>query len=351
MAQMTAKSINDLPDSDFAYIEAGGSKDSEGKTVPRSLRHFPIHDAAHVRNALARAPQSPFGEKAMPKIRAAAKKYGVEVADDTSSGPSSRSSSFTRAFVLDDIGIKPGDGRTVDAYAAVFNVSTKVRDQDGEYEETIDPAAFNRTLEHHSRSGRGIPVLFNHGKTLYGTPSERYAVPIGVSEQVRVDGKGVFTRSRYHKTQAADEVLEAIKDGSITAYSFQGDFLRSSPQPPRGGYRRSYNGQLPQVRRTELTIKEFGPGTFAYYPEAAIVGTRAEQAALMLSQLPPDEFERLAVFFRSGTPYGDPPEFGTPSDEGPAADDPPLGHSTRSPREELLARRAQFLIKHGGKRA
>src|SRR5215467_13231264 len=81
MAQMTAQSINDLPDSAFAFIESGGSKDSSGKTVPRSLRHFPIHDAAHVRNALSRAPQSPFGAKALPKIRAAAKKFGVQVSE------------------------------------------------------------------------------------------------------------------------------------------------------------------------------------------------------------------------------------------------------------------------------
>jgi hypothetical protein len=71
--------LNDLPDSDFAYIEPGGSKDEGGRTTPRSLRHFPVHDAAHVRNALARAPQSPFGDKALPKIRAAAKKLGIEV--------------------------------------------------------------------------------------------------------------------------------------------------------------------------------------------------------------------------------------------------------------------------------
>ena len=44
---MSSASINDLPDSDFAYIEPGGTKDSGGKTTPRSLRHFPIHDEAH----------------------------------------------------------------------------------------------------------------------------------------------------------------------------------------------------------------------------------------------------------------------------------------------------------------
>lgn len=81
-AKMTGAAINDLPDSDFAYIESGGKKDEGGKTIPRSLRHFPIHDAAHVRNALARASQSPFGSKAMLKIRAAAKKMGVHMASE-----------------------------------------------------------------------------------------------------------------------------------------------------------------------------------------------------------------------------------------------------------------------------
>jgi Caudovirus prohead serine protease len=88
-AAMSTGAINDLPDSDFAYIEPGGKKDESGKTTPRSLRHFPIHDEAHVRNALSRAPQSPFGEKAMPKIRAAARKFGIEVSDEKSNFRSS----------------------------------------------------------------------------------------------------------------------------------------------------------------------------------------------------------------------------------------------------------------------
>jgi hypothetical protein len=82
-AEMSGAAINDLPDSAFAYIEPGGSKDDEGKTVPRSLRHFPIHDAAHVRNALARLSTSPFEDKARPKVEAAAKKMGIgEPADE-----------------------------------------------------------------------------------------------------------------------------------------------------------------------------------------------------------------------------------------------------------------------------
>lgn len=60
----TTKYKNDLPDSAFMYIEPGGKKDSEGKTTPRSLRHFPYKDAngkidaIHVRNAISRIPQA-----------------------------------------------------------------------------------------------------------------------------------------------------------------------------------------------------------------------------------------------------------------------------------------------------
>lgn len=80
-AEKSTKEINDLPDSDFAYIEPGGSKDDEGKTVPRDKRHFPIMDAAHVRNALARIGQgAKFGQEALPKVKTAAKKFNIDVA-------------------------------------------------------------------------------------------------------------------------------------------------------------------------------------------------------------------------------------------------------------------------------
>lgn len=91
-ARITRANINDLPDSKFAYVEPGGKKDDQGKTVPRSLRHYPINDAAHVRNALARAAQqikkggksAEVARKAIPKIRAAAKKLGIGKSSDFS---------------------------------------------------------------------------------------------------------------------------------------------------------------------------------------------------------------------------------------------------------------------------
>lgn len=78
-AKLSSAELNDLPDSAFAHIEPGGTKDSEGKTTPRSKRHFAIHDKAHADNAAARIAQgAEFGDKALPKVKAAQAKFGED---------------------------------------------------------------------------------------------------------------------------------------------------------------------------------------------------------------------------------------------------------------------------------
>ncbi len=73
-AVWTTAYMNDLPDSSFLYIEPGGSKDADGKTTPRSLRHLPYKDAQgkidlpHLRNALARIPQSNLPESVKSRL-------------------------------------------------------------------------------------------------------------------------------------------------------------------------------------------------------------------------------------------------------------------------------------------
>jgi HK97 family phage prohead protease len=132
----------------------------------------------------------------------------------------------TRSFALDDIRVRSGgDGRTVEAYAAVFDTPTEIHDQDGHYEERIAPTAFNRTISHR---GTRFGVFYNHGKTLYGTPSERFSLPLGVPLEVRADNKGVLTVTRYNKTALADEILEGINEGSIPGQSFTGRMRRST---------------------------------------------------------------------------------------------------------------------------
>jgi HK97 family phage prohead protease len=349
-AEMTTQSINDLPDSAFAYIQPGG-KVVDGKTEPRSLRHFPIHDAAHARNALARAPQSPFGKQAMPKILAACRKFGIDVAGDSGPGGSGRNDGplmFTRSFPLEDISIRAGgDGRTVDAYAAVFDTPVPIHDADGDYIEVIDAAAFNRILPklapQGGRASWRCGVFYNHGMTIHGTPSDKHSMPIGVPVEIKVDQRGLFTRTRYHRGELADQVLEAIKEGSLAGYSFSGRFDRSTPPRPRGGgkFGPDRYGQLPVVRRTESTLREYGPTPFPAYADATITAVRAD---LLERQL-----QDVTDAIRSGAPMDGLPDLAAaaPTGWGSApGDSPTSGRSVRSVRQQMTAARAAFLLRH-----
>lgn len=67
--------VSNLPDSAFLYVEAGGTKDADGRTSPRSLRHFPYRDdtgkvdMVHVRDAIGRIPQSSIDPKLKSKLQ------------------------------------------------------------------------------------------------------------------------------------------------------------------------------------------------------------------------------------------------------------------------------------------
>ncbi len=80
-AVWTTAYINKLPDSAFAVVLAGGKKDSGGKTVPRSLRKLPHHDAGgkvdepHLNNALSREPQTNMPAAAHAKAKAHLNKH------------------------------------------------------------------------------------------------------------------------------------------------------------------------------------------------------------------------------------------------------------------------------------
>lgn len=188
--------------------------------------------------------------------------------------------SFSRTFPLEDIAIRAGgDGRTVVAYAAVFDTPAEIRDADGHYIETLSRHAFDKTLA--ERANR-VGVFYNHGKTLYGTPSERFSIPLGVPEEVRADERGVMTVTRYNRNALADEVLESIRNGDITGQSFSGKFLQS--QRTRGR-----NGELDAITRNEIMLSEYGPTPIPAYANAAIVGVRTEQLVDALAGLPPDD--------------------------------------------------------------
>ena len=83
MAELTARKRDKLRSNQFAYVDRDGGE------------HLPIHDESHVRNAIARFNQTDFEsaaakERARRKIVAAAKRHGIEVADDSNVAKAAR---------------------------------------------------------------------------------------------------------------------------------------------------------------------------------------------------------------------------------------------------------------------
>jgi HK97 family phage prohead protease len=203
-----------------------------------------------------------------------------------------------RAFAVDDLEVK---GRTVTAYAAVFDTPASVVDKDGEYEEVLDRRSFSRTIEHHRRNDfAGLNVYYNHALTLYGTPSERFAVPIGRAIDVKEDRRGVLTTALYNDGDHASEVLASIRNGEVTGQSFTGRFVQSEPSRSRFGakWNRRSDGSLTRVRRLEVAMKEFGPTPAPVYKDARILGVRS-----IFDRLPEDERRRALDYLGiHGTP-------------------------------------------------
>ncbi|MGH3097901.1 MAG: HK97 family phage prohead protease [Streptosporangiales bacterium] len=282
-----------------------------------------MHGAADLGKAIRAVGRGSGGHDAIRRhIIARAKALGLvdEIPDNWNSDGSLEGRSlswtpgFTRTYPLDDIRIRGDadgdDGRTVEAYAAVFDTASEIRDQDGHYTESISRTAFDKTIAERAAK---FQVFYNHGLTLHGTPSERGSMPLGAPLEVRADGRGLFTVTRYNRTALADEVLENIHSGAITGQSFSGRFIQSDPaRVPRRGR----GGELPQVTRTEIALREYGPTPFPAYQEAAVVGVRA--IARQLDELDEERrAELVSLLTRTGTP-----------DPGAVTEESP-GHSGR----------------------
>lgn len=240
---------------------------------------------------------------------------------------------FMRSYPLEDIrilsranGAEYSDGRTVEAYVAVFDSPAEIVDGQGHYMETIDRSAFNKAINDSrpqgSRQVWRTGVFYNHGMSLHGTPSDKFSVPLGSPLDIRVEDRGLLTVTRYNSTSVAEEILEAIRSGDITGHSFTGRIVRSNPErpPSRRGFQRSTAGSLPDVRRLELGLREYGPTPFPAYVDTAVVGIRS-----MLASLPA---------FLSATRMDDPTIDGL--DEEPAEEgvEEPAGSDTSATEQE-----------------
>ena len=229
------------------------------------------------------------------------------------------------AFELRDDSVH-GDGFTLEGYAAVFNSPTLINDWDGEYEETIAPGAFKRTI-----NARKPVLQFDHGQhPVLGS------LPIGSIEALAEDTRGLFIRARLLDNWMTEPLRQAINAGAVDGMSFRFQVVRDAWDETATPRQRT----LKEVRLFEL-----GPVVFPAYADTTVAlrSLAAVVPGLTLTvaadrSIPPE------VTAQSGTSDEPAAEARGTSDEPAATDDPapkPLVAPSTSDERKRIARRVQ----------
>lgn len=225
--------VNDLPDSAFLYIESGGEKDSDGKTTPRSLRHFPYKDAngkvdlPHLRNALARIPQSNLPADVKKAVTAKAEKILAQNGGSDNDGDETArtlpAELFSAVVPLTHVEVcdttATGNGTyTMSGYAAVFNQQAVFLDsQFLKLKVQIAADAFDRVLNEQGLNRPDGVVHFNLGHDMNRAVAAT-DVPIGQpgSLELRPDAHGLRYFARVSKDDPDGVALATkMRDGVI----------------------------------------------------------------------------------------------------------------------------------------
>jgi HK97 family phage prohead protease len=235
VAEWDANYVNDLPDSAFLLIAPGGHKDADGKTMPRSLRYFPVRNAAgdvdlpHVRNALARIPQastlSPAQrEAAMAKAKALARTTPVSGKTGTYAGSAGSGRSRSPGDVVLPAGAalevrsfsvplavqfrSDGVGRTLLGRAVPYG---EVAELPGGVHERFVQGAFARQVAS-GQSGQ-VKLFESHHARLEG------ASPIGKTGGLSERTDGLYGEWPLYQTTRANDALELVRSGEVTGLS------------------------------------------------------------------------------------------------------------------------------------
>lgn len=226
---------------------------------------------------------------------------------------------ISRWVAVDDMEIHRVNrkAREVTAYATFFGQPAEIRDKHGHYFEEINRAAFNRTISH--GIGR-VQVFYNHGYDLTGRPNMLGAVPIATPREVKPDGRGLLTISRYNDGEVADAVLAAWEGGQIKGQSFSGRVYQDREIGEREG--------IPHVERTELGLREYGPTHSPAYDGDGLVMIRSQDD---LAELVRSMIQDIAAGTHQA-PSADSSTGATADAPGTEDEDSTSGHSSRNAR-------------------
>lgn len=171
-AKLTSAARAALPDSAFAFIESGHEGEKVNGKTPDKWRHYPVHDAAHARDALSRIAQgTKFADKAKPKILAAARRHGIQHDENSDTGRSLESLFPEVRFIADKPELRRAESpdgqaeRHITGYAAVFTKpdgSPAFSRRLGGFVERVMPGAFDEALRTLNQNQNNVVCRYNH---------------------------------------------------------------------------------------------------------------------------------------------------------------------------------------------
>ena len=298
MAQWSSAYVDSLPDSSFLYIEPGGKKDGDGKTEPRSLRHFPVKDANgnpdadHVRNALARIPQSNVSAEAKAEATRKAEAMLKDLDNDSDSmmndpdqdGRSSEPTDLERRDIrirtslpFEVVRMDPSGMPTLHGRGAVYGEWTEINSRsEGHFMERFAPGAFTKTI---SEQRDRIRCLFNHGQD----PSIGMK-PLGPITDLSERDDGVHYEVDLLDTDYNRSLVPGLQAG-LYGSSFRFGITRK--EDLRGRQVSNSKGILERTI-TEAYMRELGPTPFPAY-QGTSAGVRSLTDEFVLGRFPAQE--------------------------------------------------------------
>jgi class 3 adenylate cyclase len=303
MARLRAKKRARLPDRAFAYV------DSQGR------RRLPIHDKAHVRNALARFSRVAFEndtarERARRRLLNAAKKYRiVPVGFITGQLQSERRHAAAGRLVI-ELGRNPAPGELERRLRTVLRDPTLTvlhwSDASGAY---LDGTGRPVTLPAENDQ-RGVTYLERQGRPMTALVHDPRLLDADLTDTVLAAVRFVVEKERLHgQIQATSTEAAALPTGFVTLLMTDIEASTALLRTLGDGYGALLNDVRGMVRTAVLRasgreIDARADEFFAVFdrPAAALEAAVALQRALGAHAWPDDLDVRVRVGIHSGRP-------------------------------------------------
>jgi HK97 family phage prohead protease len=173
-----------------------------------------------------------------------------------------------------DLEVRGSDGRTVVGIAVPWDSPTEIRGEGSHpYSEVWKRGSFAKSIS--ERGPERVKTFAKHA---------RGRLPIGRALLLREDPVGLYSELRISATEAGDEVLELVRDGTLDGLS-----IGFSPIKDR------WSSQRDMVERLEAALHEISVVDYPAFAGATITGVRDQDRRLSAANAQ----RRLALLERS----------------------------------------------------